>query len=383
MQYLNPAEGWDWFVRKTGRRALMWPAAALAERPDRIAVRPPRVQTLGGGLALSIFGAALLFAAHCAWANSRLDTLIFFTLGVLFLFGAWVAAAYRASASWDPYGRTLTLCRGVVPFVRTLELPRDRLRVVLSVGDDDGAMSNLKPGYTLLSLSHSERPGLVHLACVEDRSLLDGVLKRLDAFLGAPAEDRTYAAIVAEDGSTFEVDTAPFGRHAVSPRRMRLRFSSSQLAAFQSDWGGPILGFLLVSIGMAVLVALKLGIKLRVLMPLLAGLVVLALAAGAVIRASRRTIVADLAASRISLGRRGKEVSIKDVAAVQVCSFWRDYGDSKWTVCEVNLVLRRPRGERVNLLSDPDMEAARADAQRFANFLGVPLLDHTTSKPAA
>jgi hypothetical protein len=376
MQYLDPAEGWDWFVRKTRRVPLVWTGIALAEGPDGVEVRSSAAHTVlltGLGLGLPVVG-------YFVWPHERIGAYAALVLGGLFLVGALLGATFRGGVKWDPYGRALTLCRGYVPFVRTLELPKDRLRIELSVGGDDSAMSSLKPGYSLLSLGYADRPGLAHLACVEERGQLDAVVERLGAFLGAPAQDHTHVPVVTGDGEALEVDATPLGRDAATARSVRLSFLSPRVAVFRSEGGGPVRGFLMSGLAMGAVFALATGMPLRSMAPFFIVAVLCGLVAMGLLRATRRTIVADLETGLISLGRRGKPLEIRDVAAVQTCLSWRS-GETNWTLCEVNLVLSRPAGKRVSLVNDPDPEAAKADARRFAEFLGVPLLDHTSPGP--
>jgi hypothetical protein len=64
-----------------------------------------------------------------------------------------------------------------------------------------------------------------------------------------------------------------------------------------------------------------------------------------------------------------------DVGAVQVCSgklLWR-----RREYWQINIVMREPPAERVTFHTRGTAEAARADAQTLADFLGVPLVDHS------
>ena len=241
---------------------------------------------------------------------------------------------------------------------------------------DQSPFSNLRPGYSLLTLSCTDRPGQVHLACAEDRDSLDVAVRRLGTFLGA-AQNQTHVPVAAADGSTFDVDRTPFGRKAVSPASLRLQLPSPHLAVFRRELPWPLIEFLLVGVPI-LLTLLAVGGSLHALIPFLIGAALLGVVAVAAMRSGRRTVVADLEGGLISLGKRGRRIPIEEVAALQTCLYYSAGGESSWTFREVNLVLRRPPGERVNMLNDPDKEAAAADARRFAEFLGVPLLDHTT-----
>jgi hypothetical protein len=99
---------------------------------------------------------------------------------------------------------------------------------------------------------------------------------------------------------------------------------------------------------------------------------------GALLLAYRRAIVVDRASGAVSFtgsfwSRANHDVDIANVGAVQFCRWYRAT-PSKATLCEVNLVLRQPAGERINLVSEPDAETVRNDAQLLAEFLRVPLL---------
>ena len=65
--------------------------------------------------------------------------------------------------------------------------------------------------------------------------------------------------------------------------------------------------------------------------------------------------------------------------ALQVCSGPKlDFsGDAGYVAFQLNLVLAKPSGRRIVLVTHADERALRQDAQRLAEFLGVPLLDHT------
>lgn len=81
----------------------------------------------------------------------------------------------------------------------------------------------------------------------------------------------------------------------------------------------------------------------------------------------------------------GRGLPLRDIAAVQVCSGMTtgDSDSAPFWMYEVNLVLSRPAGERVYVLSHADEKALRADAQKLAVFLGVPILEGGHAVPDA
>jgi hypothetical protein len=386
MQYLDPKEGWDWFVRKTGRRALIWPALALDRGEDMIKLRYPRVQTIGGGGGLALFGVILLAVGYheSGGSPSGVGEWILLGFGVLLLLLGLVAFAYRAHVSWDPYGRTLTLCRGWAPFARVLDLPRDRLAVDLSLGHGEDAMSNLREGHTVLSLSSGDRPSKVHLASVPDREDLEEPCRLLSEFLGSGVEDGTQVAAALPDGTEADVDAGPLSSEDVGTRGYRLRFPSPDVATFRSRLGISIVLFVLPGLAMALGAWLLLGVRdFTVLLPFLAMVAIVALSGFAIQLVMRSPVVIDRQNGTISMprgflsGRQEREIAVADVAAVQVCGAYDPAGEGQHTRYEMNLVLREPPGERVGLVRETDRSAVTSDAQSLAEFLGVPLWDHS------
>ena len=79
-------------------------------------------------------------------------------------------------------------------------------------------------------------------------------------------------------------------------------------------------------------------------------------------------------------------LAIKNVAAVQLCSGPMlkpgeagRYGETRM-VFEMNLVVPGLPRERMQLVCNDRQAAMRTDARRLAEFLGVPLLDHTQAQ---
>ncbi len=73
-------------------------------------------------------------------------------------------------------------------------------------------------------------------------------------------------------------------------------------------------------------------------------------------------------------------VPLRDIVAVQLCTCSsRIYGNlTVWrTTHELNLVVRGLPGGRINLMAHGRADAIAEDARHLAEFLGVPLLDHT------
>jgi len=84
----------------------------------------------------------------------------------------------------------------------------------------------------------------------------------------------------------------------------------------------------------------------------------------------------------INSSSKGKLLcAISDIAAVQVCSvlgtITSGRSSSEVTVYEINVVLKNYGNKRINILVSQNYSQIKDDANDFAEFLGVPLLDHT------
>jgi hypothetical protein len=384
MQYLDPREGWDWFVRKTRRTAFIFPDVVTDRRPDRIVLRRSRQHKIGGGTAMVILGIGTLAAARGA---DGLWVWFLPAIGVLLVLGGLYAFACSGHVMWDPYGRTLTLCLGTWPLLRAIELRRDRLQVDLSLGRGKSSFSNLTEGRTVLSLSCEGRPGKVHVAAVAQRAEVQEACDLLSTFLESPVEDATHVTMALPDGTALEVAASPLvGRSSVA-EQLTLRFPSPDVAAFGSEAEKSFLSFLLPTIAsfiaFGLVMAVLAGGGFAMLALPVGGIALPVLGLLAVLRLSRRSIVADRGTGRISLrgralsGQTARDIPFADIAAVQVCDAPNRGTEDSRMLHEINLVLRTPPGERVNLVCSPEGDSVKSDACQLAEFLGVPLWDHS------
>ncbi len=72
-------------------------------------------------------------------------------------------------------------------------------------------------------------------------------------------------------------------------------------------------------------------------------------------------------------------IRFRDVAALQICSGIVSNDRNEFKTFELNLVLLSPTGQRVHLISHSKEDDLRNDAHQLAEFLKVPLIDHTQS----
>ncbi len=78
------------------------------------------------------------------------------------------------------------------------------------------------------------------------------------------------------------------------------------------------------------------------------------------------------------LGERiSGEIPLRNIQALQMCSDLVWAPDQDHEAFQLNLVLAKPPGRRIELVTHGNERALRQDAQQLAQFLRVPLLDHT------
>lgn len=133
----------------------------------------------------------------------------------------------------------------------------------------------------------------------------------------------------------------------------------SVAAARKSEWGGMVLGFLFPSlIGVGFILVARLATKPPIVFDRGRGSV------------RGKGLKLD--------GRIQGQMPLHNISAFQLCSGTvRDSESHFFPSFELNLVLVEPPGQRICLMSRRTDRTLRRDAEQLAQFLGVPLLDHT------
>ena len=83
-------------------------------------------------------------------------------------------------------------------------------------------------------------------------------------------------------------------------------------------------------------------------------------------------------------GLKGKKIArLSEIEAIQLCSVFTSVpsGNARrgTTVYEINAITNHPDDKRINITSGQKHDQIRSDAAAFAEFLGVPVLDHTVA----
>lgn len=303
----------------------------------------------------------------------------------LALLGSAVYASLRRDRILFDCGRhTVEFRWGIAPWARRVEVSLDELRAVLYVRLRDEA------GSTALGVSLEEGGEHIHLATAKWRSELLPVFVQLKEVLRQRAVDLTRAPLSSANGG---VCRTPIRTRVSRGRSHRLVVSGDE-AVIQAPVTDSVV---LVILGLVMIIFGVFLDRLMEVVPVWAyatvgAFVLLVWVIAFVIRPRRIVIRKDSwlkVPGRAYEGDLPDELNGSDIAAVQLCAV-RGEGEHvpiplvpgamipmpSYTVYQVNLVIQRPDGCRVNLFSDTDRFYAHDDAATLADFLRVPLLDH-------
>ena len=191
-----------------------------------------------------------------------------------------------------------------------------------------------------------------------------------------------------------QIDRIPCSHHAAPLCTARLAILSTGLAVIKPTWVGRIPMMAILDLGIAGLAVgywfCETWAARAMFMGIGAVLTVCALLwlAGIV---GPKKVTFDRQMGRITgmskISPEFRNGALEDVAAVQICSRYvedpddRRLGDrgpgKSYTAYELNLAFLRPEGKRINLICHARQAALREDAQELAEFLSIPLLDHS------
>ncbi len=369
---------------------------AVRGSSERIVIRNKRawgtVLLVGGGSVLLVLGLAV------TWRTNPLLAALSVPMVAWFMTTAYRLAAFANRIVLDGWNSTIRLRSGFHPFTRSLSLPRDRLRVLLYRCDVECANKVKKPGRVVLSLVRdgSTDEELI-LATADTQARLDPAFNELSRFIGQSSQEALTEELSTADGTKVAIATTSLrGGIGMESRKRRYCAAGDDVAGFRCGWGYVVLCgllFAMLSASSAIIVLDPGGeaTSSREVDSLLSALGGLG-AVGALIAVTyflvRRCVVAHRPTDGLfyspfltSRPRSKTLARLSDIRAVQICSVYTHVYDGRSsreaTVYEVNVVTDSPAGQRVCVAAGQKYEHLWADAAAFAEFLGVPLLDHT------
>ncbi|MHC4456381.1 MAG: hypothetical protein ACYS0I_04660 [Planctomycetota bacterium] len=319
-------------------------------------------------------------------------------LGTLFTYPALKIILSAQKLTLSNLNSSIVFRHGFFPFPKTLTIAAEQITARIYRCESSSANRAVKPGYTILSLLNKKSPNSELILVASSKKLIITPLyEKFVEFLNQPYSDELMEKIELPSGEKIQVSTESLtGGGDSQDRKRSFHILSSNLAVFSRNWTGIITGCALaalMSVATVVIVSFndegeKQPIGEDIFFAIL-GLIFVLLGGGfAVYSWQTRHIFADKKANAISYRSlvksyiKGKLLcTISDIAAVQVCSILGTIASGRSftevTVYEINVVLKNSDNKRINIMAGQNCPQIRKDADQFAEFLGVPVLDHT------
>jgi len=296
----------------------------------------------------------------------------------------------------DEWSSLVTIRYGYLPLPKILTIPAEKFEVRIYRCDEAMANRVLKLGYTILSLNKkNQKNSELIIAAASKKSILMPAYKRLAEFLKQPIEDGTIEELELPNSKKISIPTTAMTTGEDPDQNKRtLCFFANEQAVFTKRTRNTTIWILSVGMGLFFLIGVFFivedwmnDIHLFVLViPI--GCFMSGVGIYNLIKFWReRFLIADTTKGTIyfkSILRSPKNRSIcsfSDIAAVQICSQLVRIPSGRRSreacIFEINVALINPPSKRINISCSEDNEQTYADAEQFAKFLRVTLLDHT------
>jgi len=396
---------WGNLVKKTKSAPFFLGTPAIKKQKSSIVIS----QSLFGRVILLIlFGigitllVAMFFVGSFFESNSSrlLVAIFFFVIGALLTF-LGVYHLFRINNIF------LNLCQdkiiinfGYIWAPQKIILSREELTSELAVNTEANLSSAYETGSVVLTLHKSNENNLFSkVATTRQKHKLTPVFEELATYLKGENTseihgiDKTFDTINLTNDQSVTTSTLPLDVSSGAFKTMQLLFTSDTIAKFKSTKSALIfqLGFLVLGL---IIIACVIWGNQNIPVPaiigsiLLAGLFIVFGFGGVIFGFGEKRIVADIAKNILvmklgSVGSWQKETiyNLDEIAAVQICIKYEAGSKTagRYIAYQLNVILIRPAGERVNITSHGNEASIRKDARKFADFIKKPLLDHTQS----
>ncbi len=312
-------------------------------------------------------------------------------------------AKFIKKVKWEPLGQDLKVFYGSLFRTKVLTIPREELECRLRFKKGYIKSGKHETSTTHLGLTKLNEPESKQLLLASsDRRYLLPAFETISEFLKGQAIDETLVDVKLPMGNTIYISQAPVGRCKVTDSdELYMSSTSKDKFIFKrrlNEMVFPTIVLLLLIILGSLSILLKDVISEDSGEEGAFGLILMggtcAAFFGAIglyffIRNGRNwSLIADKTKNHIAIkpatnffGSEKALCKLSEVAAIQICSEIAPGirgEDSTIENCrELNLVLINPAGGRINIIRSPKFREVPEYARQFAEFLGVPLLDHT------
>jgi hypothetical protein len=402
-------EQWDYLVNKT-HHASMWTGSwvlhgiRIKETPYRVTLKADFEHFIG----YILFSLVIPFGFVFLLVGVLMDDMLLrwrvisVVLGLLHIIGPVpillrTNSNFGKSICWDKYGSDIIITYGPIFFRKSLRIGREHVEACLYVCEKNVQSTNIRSGYSILSLKRTDRENSEFIiASSEKHSSLKNAFERLSVFTKAEDYDNTLTQIKVIDGMEITIPRTSLSQsrhHGINDRI--LLFPSTNVAAFKMSFWPYFWGVLCILFGsfftfclVVFSIAKEKDITL-IIFGLILGPMFLLIGTRELIRLLLyRYIIADktknklLYRSKLTDTDKGKIFcELSDIIAVQVCLYGSYVSTGRTThdvtIYELNIVLKHAEENRKNIIRSRDGQKVRNYAERFADFLNVPMFDHT------
>ena len=389
---------WDYLAKKTQHASRLlgsktWQDVRLKASYNRIRLKPDWGRLVFATICL-VMGAFFILFALVAKEHSLPPFILAMTFALILFIGVFLSPHFIKNICWDIYGYEIKITYGYSFIRRTLYVKRDCLKVSFAVCDKDVRGTNIRKGFSMLSLERTDeiRPELLIAVSVR-KSSLNLAFQKLSEFLKCEGTDATLIEVELLGGGTITIPKTALADNAhITADSKILDFPDDNLAIYTRKRGVGFLYFFAtlgaLLIGLGCLFLTKNHFLVRIPFILFAvGFCFMSGCAFFSFFKTRYTVADKLNDSltvKASMRPSCKErllCRLSEIGAIQMCRYGSVIPTGKSTrditVYELNVILKESGTKRLNLHRSFSESQLRNDAFRFAEFLGVPLLDHT------
>jgi hypothetical protein len=333
---------------------------------------------------------------HPEGVTSKVSMIILLLAGMFFSVGGPLTLLTHRTVSWENNASELVIRYGWRFLPKIVTISCNEVEVKLAVISKQGRwFSRFMQGWTVLSLCKSGHEGkIINLVCCSNKKSLMSVFKKLEEFLGSEViNDDTLVEITPPNGKTLKVSKAPINKTGANFKTMSLTIKPElDVAVFHPTIYIRLFFLTFLAFGLGAFCVIPTVCQdASLVWPLLlvGGLGVVFSLVGIVglfVGTGIQYVKADRKRNSISIkegifGRYPKNslYQFDDIVAIQVCSKYVDTSEGGgYITFELDMVFYdSPQAGRRSILSYNNQNQVFSDAQRFADFLGKPLLDHT------
>jgi hypothetical protein len=315
-------------------------------------------------------------------------------LGALFVFFGVFRILSVRRICWNEGGGDIYLHYGWEWNRRIFQIPRESIRIKMSVAGETKLFSHFYHGDTILLLELKNRSSAfpIHLLSNSSRKAI-GHIADILSVNRVNIEDSTLAWETVSDGRTISFSKTGIGRTSMPLPYMRICCCSKQGHLIVAGMRYSMMRFwvIFIMLGFVGLILLAINIPMVwILYYFIVGFLCL-LTGSAISRYSglaRARAIIDSKKSEVIIqkdslgaGSGKKIVSFKQVAGVQVCPRHVEDGEGAYAAFGLNLVIHGDADvERINLLEDWSDEKVMSYAQQIATAMNKPIFDHSMIK---